>query len=797
MLLNMLKVTIRNIKRQKAFSLITIASLTVGLTAALLIFFFLFQELRYDRFHEKGENIVRIGTVFVNPERTEWDNTALSHMPLGPALIEQVPEVLSMTRIYTPNMRYLKIGEEYFDNFNFLFVDPDFFSIFSFPILETADSIPLEKPNTAYITESAAERFFGNKNPIGKSFIYDKEKEFLITGIVNDPPIRSHIQFDFLASFSSVRPASFKIDPGNWKVITDSRTYALIQPDTDLQALERKVNGILAENSKEDLGYSYESIIQEIASIHVFNSIAGDLGKNYSISSLIIVATLGLFILLLAVINFINLATARSSRRAKEVGLRKVIGAGRTELILQFINESVILTLLALLLSLVIAELLLPFFSNLVGTEIVSPYFSNPEIIATLLASASFVGIVAGLYPGIYLSRPKSVTALKGIEKGGSLSNAVTRKILVVAQFSISVALIIGTFMVLEQLDYMRNAELGFKKSHIVSIPLFTESFETAKTEILKIKGVNKVSAHYTPPLSDDVLFTNLYMNGIYSKERFHININAVDNDYFDLFDLKLLAGRTFDQKFTQSDRFAMVVNEATIRQLNYENPEEAIGKSYYIGVNDTLATIIGVMADYHFKSLRREITPMALITLDDLMEQISVEVDEKNVAQTLTELEALWNLHVSNQPFDYTFVDEYTYSLYKEEVKTSEIAGTFAGIAIFLACLGLFGLAAFSAEQRQKEIGIRKILGASMLKLTVLLINDFILLVFISILIAAPVAYYLMQEWLSEFAYTTTISPLIFILAGLIALIIAITTTGFQALRTAALNPIKTLRHE
>lgn len=794
---NYLKVAFRNIIRQKAYSFITILSLTVGLTASLLIFYFLFQELSYDNFHEKKDNIVRVGAVTIRKEVDERKENSVTHMPLAKAMEDRLPEVISTVRVYKPYAHYIKIGEDFYKDYQFLIVDPTFFSIFTFPIVETSDTLPLSKPNTAYVTESAALKYFGTGSPLGKTFLYNKETEFLITGVVADPPVNSHLQFEFLGSFSSVTGETFRISPESWNIIANNHTYALVAPGTDLTAMQQKVTSLLEEFCGTEWSFAFEGIVHPLESIHVFNSLHDDLGVNFSESSLLIIGTLGFFILLLAIINFINLATARSAKREKEVGLRKVIGASRFHLINRFIGEAIFITLIAALFAVMSAELLLPFFSDLVSAKVVSPFADYPLLIPALLAGAILIGIAAGLYPGLFLSRARSVTALRGMEKGGKTSNPLVRKTLVILQFSISVILIIGTFTVTEQLNYMRTADLGFKEDNIITFRNFTGSYETGKEEVSKIPGVKDVCGNFGAPISGNTFWTFMYVDGFDGDDNFRIYANSVDDNFIDMFDIKLLAGRNFDERRGTDKEFAVIINEEAVKKLGFTNPEDVIGKSYDFGLNDTLATVIGVMKNFHFGSLKEYIEPMALMHVKSLIRYLSVEVNAANTASVLESISGLWNKNITDEPFKYEFLDEFAYNLYQEEERTSQIVGTFAVVAIILGCLGLFGLSAFSAEQRRKEIGIRKVLGASVPSLVTMLSGEFLTLVVISVIIAVPVSYYFMGEWLSEFAYRITISPFTFIGAGLTALLIALITVSYQAVKAASANPVKSIHYE
>ncbi len=537
--------------------------------------------------------------------------------------------------------------------------------------------------------------------------------------------------------------------------------------------------------------------------IHLHSNFIGEIKDNNSISNILIVSTIGLFILLLACFNFMNLATARSSQRVREIGVRKTLGAIRKQLIFQFLGEAILIAAISLIISIVLTELILPGFSNLLNTKLTFDLFENFEILLLIIAAAIFVGIFAGIYPSLYLSGFKPVLALKNIESDfkNTKSGSGIRKILVVAQFGISIGLIICTIIVVQQLNYLKNHDVGFKKQQIVTIPfgtdITTKNYKTIENGFLSVAGVEDVSVGNGAPISDDVFDTSLFPKGLDGGDRFSVYIKSVDAGYKNIYDLNLVAGRFFSKELSDKWQDAIVINEAAVKALGFKNPQDVIGKSYLIGLNRIKPRIIGVVKDFNIASLRTNIKPLVLLNNPEYFHELSVKVNQANIANSVKGLKKVWKKYSPNYPFKYSFLNSYIKNLYQPEEKTSTIISTFSFLAILIACLGLIGLASFIFELRKKEIGIRKVLGASIPGLVKILNSEFMKLVLIANVFAWPAAYYFMNKWLQNFAYKIELNIWMFLLVGIITILIAFITISFQAIKAATANPIESLKYE
>ncbi|MFQ5633234.1 MAG: FtsX-like permease family protein, partial [bacterium] len=550
-------------------------------------------------------------------------------------------------------------------------------------------------------------------------------------------------------------------------------TYTLLPPETDIAALEQKISEVMNRHGSHSPSISRRPFLQALTDIHLHSHINDELGVNNHVSNLFILSTIGLFILLIACINYMNLATARAVRRAKEVGVRKVLGALQSQLIRQYLSESILFAFFALLISLVLIEFTLPFFNALIGKSLTFSYTNHVSVLAIMFCLALIVGVISGVYPAFVLSGFRPVDSIKGLlanaRKGRSPQ--VLRRILVVAQFSISIALITGTLIMQEQRNFFGNANLGFDKELNVVIPMqddaVTKKYEVIKNEWLANAGIPGITASMETPIGEDAFVTSLYPKGAEGTERFGINLNFVDGNYLSHFGLTLLAGRNFSPELATDARRAMIVNESTLKKLGIVVPEEAIGKIYRIGLNRIDGEIIGVVKDFHIASLHDEIEPLVMMYWPGLFNTFSVKVRAENLRETLAYLEKSWSKFAPAFPFQYQFLDDYIAGLYQAEEQSQRIVGTFSLIAILIACLGLLGLASFTAEQRTKEIGVRKVLGASITGVISLLSKDFVKLVLLANVIAWPVAWFVMNRWLENFAYRVEIGWWVFALAG------------------------------
>ena len=772
--------------RNKGYSLINISGLAVGMACTILIFLWVQHELSYDRFHQNAEQIYR-----VNLESHRHDGVyhhPWTPFPLAETLKDQYPEIVASTRLSWDHFN-VKYQDKSFHEYEFLFVDPDFFEIFSFPLIHPGNpSLLLPDPNSIVITDAMAKKYFGEQtDPVGKVLSLDNKVDFKVSGIVHIPD-NTDFKADFYLSFKAFElfNASLADLESDWKS-NNYHVYILLGKDSSSLRLEKKISGFLNKYNPErkDL-----LTLQELSQVHLYNPD----GTGDNILYVYVFSIIAIFILLIACVNFMNLATARSEKRAKEVGLRKSLGAKRPQLVKQFLTESVILSLFSFVISLTIVEALLPLFNTLSGKQL-ALNFSNLNILMGLTGVALLTGILSGSYPALFLSSFTPVKVLKGtffsLAKGSRLRNS-----LVIFQFTLSITLIICTAIVYSQLKYIQNKDVGLDKENLVYILMEGESkykYETLKKELLKHPGIRSASACHILPSEIYVWAGYLDWEGKLPDQKVYFNFSFVDFDYIPTFKMKIKAGRNFSREFP-TDKENFILNEEAIRQMNLESP---IGKQFTLWEHK--GTIIGIVKDFNFQHLGNKIAPLVLSSGDwgDKKRYLVMRISPGNPTRMIDHLRQVWNRVNPGFAFDYHFFDETYDRLYRNEKRLGKILFYFAFLAIFISCLGLFGLASFLAERRTKEIGIRKTLGASVPGITLMLSKKFTGLVVLSNVIAWPIAYYIMKNWLQQFAYRTVIGIEIFIWGGITALAIAWLTISYQSIKAALANPVEALRYE
>ena len=621
---------------------------------------------------------------------------------------------------------------------------------------------------------------------------------------MQDIPLNTHFQFSMIGTYADVNNKILTADFSNqWDAYFGSYTYVLLPKSTSLEKLETKTSDFIMKQRKFPAGVDVKLNYQKLPDIHMHSAFLGEIKDNNSIDNILIISTIGLFILLLACFNFMNLATARSSQRIREIGVRKTLGALRTQLIFQFLGEAIIIAIISLIISVMIAELMLPQFSNLLSTKLTLNLFDNYEILLSMLAGAIVVGIFAGIYPSLYLSGFKPVLAIKNLESDfkNIKSGSSIRKILVIAQFGITICLMIGTIIVVKQLSFLKNHDVGFRKEQTLTIPFGTninqKNYKTIENAFLSVSGVQYVSAGNSAPISDNVFDTSLFPKGLDGGGSLDVYVKFVDINYKNIYGLKLIAGKYFSKELSDNWRDAIVVNEATIKALGFNNPEDAIGKSYLIGTGGIKPVIIGVVKNFNIASLRTNIKPLIMLNNPNHFQEFSVRINPVNISGSIKGLEKVWKLYSPNYPFRYTFLNDFIKNLYQPEEKTSAIISTFSFLAILIACLGLIGLASFIFELRKKEIGVRKVLGASIPSLINILNGEFMKLVLIANVFALPTGYYFMNRWLQNFAYKIDLDIWIFLIVSIATIIIAFMTISFLAIKAATANPIESLKYE
>ena len=807
MIKNYFTVAYRNMLRHKGYSLINITGLAIGLAACILILLYLSYELSYDDFWENSDRIYR--PVLNGILGEDEFNMAVTCAPLAQALINEFPEVEMVARVRGYGYPVLRYGDKVFSEERFFHADSNFFEIFGIRFILGDSKTALTKPNTVVITESMRRKYFGEENPIGKTLNADNRRDWEVTGVIPDFPPNSHFHFDFLASFVNYGDADNPV----W-VSNNFHTYIRLQPGYDYRELDEKMIDLVYRNVgpqvQQFLGVSWDQLVangaayryylQPLGDIHLHSHLDFQIEPNGNGSYITIFSIIAIFILAIACINFMNLATARSVNRAKEVGIRKTLGSGRSRLIGQFLAESILITLIASLLAIIIVLLLLPNFNNLIQLQLKISIFGNLYTVPALIAFAAVVGILAGIYPALFLSSFRPAQVLKTETQRGS-GHALLRKILVVFQFVISIVLFSGSSIIYNQLSHMQNKDLGFNKENLVILEKtddLGQSFWTFKAELLENPNILAVSNSSTIP--GRAIGNSTYSQGEMSGEDARLlNVFNADVDYLRTYQIELSEGRD-RQAGNPADSATVILNEAAVRVLGLTDP---IGKNLVQPDDEPGRVqrypIIGVMKDYHYQSLHRKIDPVVYFMRGNrgIGRTTTVRITADRYQETLKYIEDTWHKYAGEQAFEYVFFDEDFNRLYTTEIRTRQIVTIFSILAVIIACLGLFGLASFMMEQRTREIGIRKTLGATVPNVLVLLSRDILQLVFIAALIAFPISYFLMNKWLQNFAYRIGYSYIGFLASALIAILIALVTISHQTWKAARSNPVDALKYE
>lgn len=807
MLENIIKVAFRNLLRNKAFSSINIFGLAAGLATCLLILLYISDELSFDKHHTDANRIYRI--IYTTPDGT-WSSQPA---PVAAAMKQDFPEVEEVTRLLKlPGMdkvlfNYKKGSDQKkFYEKNGYYVDPSFFKLFNYQFISGSGQTALNEPNSIAISETIANKLFGNQNPINKSITIGLpfgESNYTVKAVFRTGTTKSHIPASYFLSMNNTDVGSWASKITDWTNTNIFHTYYKLKPNTDALSFEKKLQPFLDRHAGEALtkaGFARTMSSQPLKDIYLKSAVGNELAPNGNIKFLYILASIAVFILVIACINFMNLSTARSEKRAREVGVRKVMGAGKSTLIAQFLGESMLISFIALAIAFGIVWALLPFFNTLTQKEL---HLSTDSGYITLVAALTIItGIIAGLYPAFYLSAFRPVLVLKGKLKN-NFSATVIRKGLVVFQFAVSAILIFGAIVIWKQLNYVESQQLGFNKEQQLVIPANQEhaaNFQPLKNAMLKNSAVESVTSASTYPGIANLNNMVFYPEGKTSKDFTVVNMSVVENDYFSTLGFHIIKGRPFSKEFT-GDSTAIVLNETAIKQFGYTN-ENAIGRTLHFEWGNARhdVTIVGIVKDFHFESLHTAIKPFGFSTNQFFSNKYAyfiVNLQTSQYSKTLSDLERIWTGVFPNTPFEYSFIDQDFEHNYEKEKRTSGIVISFTCIAIIIACLGLFGLAAFSAESRTKELGIRKVLGASEAAIVKLLSKDFLKLIVLSLVVAFPVAAWIMSEWLSNFAYRTSVSWWMFAVAGTLSIVIALLTISYQSLKAAFANPVKSMRTE
>ncbi len=791
---NYLTIAFRNLWRHKGFSFLNIMGLAVGMTACFLIFLYVSFETSYDNFHSKSDRIYRVVTDTKTP--TETIEQSHTTTPIGINLKRDFPEVQQQVRLEEDEFLVRK-GDLKFQEQRTVMADSTLFDVFDFPLIAGNQKTALVEPMSIVMSESSVLKYFGNTEALGHQILLTGAAiPATVTGIMKNIPGNSQIQADIFVSLSSYKQIYGTPTTDSEWTNHNNYTYLLLKPNTNAADLEKKFPAFMelhhGAQAKQLQMQDYLSL-EPLRDVYLKSKREGFV--TGSITNVYIFSVIAAFILMIACINFVNLTTARSAERAKEVGIRKVVGAAKYQLARQFIGESVLICLIAFLLSVVLCALSLPHFNQLAGKVISQSIFTNPTHILSLWLLSLAIGVVAGLYPSLVLSSFRPISVLKGRFATGT-SGLLLRKGLVVFQFTISIALIAGTVVVYSQLSYMRNRELGFSKDQEVIINTnFDKNKDVFKESLASIPSVISTSYSSGVPGSSPNSAYSLLENKKGEMQKTNIDLYFVDFDYIDQYQLKIISGRSFSRAFTTDSTKSMLINETAVKMLGYASSKDAVGRNFDQWGRQ--GKIIGVLKDFHYKSLQQPIQPLAMRIETFGFNAISIKVAAANLPATLKSIESKWNQAIPNRPFEYIFLDDYFNKQYGTQENFGNLFFNFSVLAIFISCLGLLALSSYSTMQRTKEIGVRKVLGASVSNIVTLLSGDFIKLVLIAFLIASPVAWLTMHKWLEGFAYPIDISWKVFVLSGLAAVVIAFLTISFQAVKAAIINPITSLRTE
>lgn len=795
MIKNYLLTSIRNLRKHFVYSVINITGLGLGLAICLLLVVWISHELSYDKFYEKSDRIYRAALEYSFGGQVV--KTSVSPTALLPSLEKNFAEVETGVRVYNPSAwrsYIVRYEDNVFEEGDFYFADSTFFDVFSVKLLSGDARTVLKEPYTAIVTKSTSKKYFGDEDPVGKTLVVN-DRDYTITGLVDDLPGNSVLQFDLLGSFHSLRAG--REEPIWWSA--NYQTFVVLDGNANIDSLTRKGNDLIKKELASELtgeGDYVKYNYTKLSDIHLYSDVeepvvVGDIKYVYIFSGI------ALLILLIACINYVNLATARAVDRAKEVGVRKVVGALRNQLLVQFIGESLVITFLSLALALLLARFALPFFNDLSGKALNMSQLLTPEFLFYYFAGMITIALLAGAYPAFAITAFKPVQVLKGNFRSSG-RGVWLRRVLVTAQFSISMVLIIGTLVIYNQLQFIQQKKLGYDRNNVIVMPYdgkTAESFRTLRDELKRTGVVAEVGRGSESPANIKGGYT---VRAEGSDRDIGITGLTADENYVASMGMEILLGRDFteaDRKRMEEDTvYSFIVNEAALAAL-FIQPDEAIGKR--ISVHPREGEIIGVVKDFHFSSLHNNIGPLVIFPEYQQFNHIFVKINSHEVPDALTKIKTVYTTLLPHRPFEFEFLDQQYQALYSEEQRMGTVFIVFASLAIVIACLGLLGLVAFSAAQKTKEIGIRKVLGATEASIVMLITREFVKLVLVAIVVGIPVAYYIMQAWLSDFAYRVDIGVANLALASLVCVVIAFGTASFQAIKAAFINPAHTLRNE
>ena len=815
MIKNYLKIAWRNLKKNKVFSFINVFGLAIGLTCCMLIALYLHNELSYDSYHRNASSIYQLGTTFVKEGKE--DRTANTPAPMARAMQMDFPEIEKGTRLLKmfaddrTLFQYTEPGgsvRSFFETKGFV-ADSTFFQVLTYKFKEGDPATALMNPNSVVLNEVTANKIFGRESPINKTLFISSstigDGTYKVTGVFTDPPNPSHIDAGFILSAGSASSNGFFAQNS---LATNNMfyTYFLLKPGADAKKLEAKFPAFIDKHAGADLkamGFYKKQFLTAVKDVHLYANTSSNVSPSGSVTYLYILGSIALFTLLIACINFMNLSTARSSKRAAEVGVRKVLGAEKSSLIRQFMGESIMMAMIAFVFALIFTKVLLPLFSRLSAKEIIFSFQEHGILIIGFFVLALLTGIIAGSYPAFYLSSFQPVKVLKG-RISNTLAAISLRKALVIFQFVISAGLIVASVIINDQMQYLKNKDLGFDKDGQVVIPLRSStaknSYASLKEELKKNTQIENIGASMYYPGIINRSDMPLYKEGDNMNSAKRTFMNWIDASFLQTLGIKTAAGRLFSPEFPADTNLRMILNEEAITKMGFKNAQDAIAKK--VGIDWQGQTywweIVGVVKNFHFVDLHSAIEPYGFqLNNSQSFNYLVAHAKTNNIGSVLESIGKTWKQLNPNEPFEYTFLNDDFQKNYEADNRLAAIVRNFTIIAILISCLGLFGLATFSAEQRTKEIGVRKVLGASVGNVVGLLSKEFLKLVFIGILIASPITWFVMNKWLQDFAYRTNISWMVFAITAIIAIGIALLTISFQAIKAAIANPVKSLRTE
>ena len=808
MIRNYIKTAWRNLLRNKSYAAINIAGLAIGIAACLLIFLIVQFETSFDTFHSKRDHIYRVVTSFHNPDGVHLSSG--TPLPISEGLRIDFPQLKQVAGIMQNDGSHYSIGngskgeivKKFKEDWAY-YVEPQFFDIFDFGWLAGDKKTALAEPFTVVLSQDEADKFFGDwHNAMGKVIRYENKTDLKVTGIIKNTPANTDIPLKLMVSFATMRSkgSDYYGNLKDWvSTFGDNSCFVILPDNVSVSQFNQNLKTFVKKHKPAD--YVKDGLeLQALKDMHFNTDVNVYSGHPFSKQLINVISLIGLFLLIIACVNFINLATAQAVNRSKEVGIRKVLGSRRDQLVMQFISETLIITLFSMVLAIGIAEIALPFLNKLLETQLSAAFLADPIIILFMLGVIIGVTLLSGFYPALVLSGFNPIEALKNKIKAGKSSGISLRRTLVVVQFCIAQFLVIGTLVIIYQMSYFRNKSLGFDKDAIITVPFPGDSISRTKINALKDQlllqpGIKDVSFSFASPSDNNGWSTDFKFNNAPKQTNFGANLKWADAEYFKLYNLQFAAG----EPYTKGDTIhGWVVNETLIHKLGIRDPKDALGK--YIKLWDDkkkYAPIVGVVKDFNIGSLKNAIPPVLMSTWKDVYQKLNIKIEPKNVNQTLASVERLWNSTFPDGMYEYQFLDEKIANFYKSEDQLSQLYKIFAGIAIFISCLGLYGLVSFMAVQRTKEVGIRKTLGASVGNIVYLFSKEFTVLIIVAFAISAPLGWYIMHKWLQDFTYKISIGPGIFILAIVASVAIAWVTVGYKAIKAALANPVKSLRSE